>query len=474
VDSSYTNTPESPPTNTSPLPADAFFTPPESTSEAVDSHAPGPTLLNNTEDEFINNFFASQVQQPQQDLSNSRFDPQQFHRTDQLHTADMASFNWLMEEPAPTFVHASATPKQDHSPPPNHNYHNLSISQDAHYDFTEYSGSNNLLASSQNDILNAATILNNTASSQPLQPQPTQQMLGRLGSGSGILESVEPIHTTEALPVTTPASSYLSSHNQITPQDLPVYGLRPINSLDPLNTGTDINFDGPHTAPARIDAQMDTRLYRFGSDSHFNSSGFIPGSENERVEVVEGRLIEELLLLKPINRSNHGTRPPTPEPLPTAQQTRPLRQNEQGQGSSEEDDVDESQPRKRRKDGSDDGSYGVKSNKMRRTSQNPRLRRVSSVETGSKRRRSSPGASATRQSRENLSEEQKRSNHIQSEQKRRNLIKQGFDELNVLVPELRAGGLSKSMVLTEAGNFLEQLVNVNQQLKQRLGLPNTG
>jgi hypothetical protein len=452
------------------------FSYPNPAEEAAEPLAPGPSLLNNTEEEFMNNFFSSQLQQ-QQDLSNSRFEPQQFHRPDQLHGADLASFNWLMDEPAPTFVGVAATPKQDPSPPPHHNYHDLSLSQNTNFDFTGYSDSNNnnnnnLLASSQNDILNAASILNNTASSQALQPQPSQQqMLGRLGSAPGIMESVEPIHTTEALPA--PGPTYLTSqHNQIATQEQAGYAMRPVTNLNPLNTLTDVNFDGPHTAPARVDAPVDTRLYRFGSDSHFNSSGFVPGSENEREEVVAGRLIEELLLMKPINRVPTGSRPPTPEPRP-GQQNRPQRQIEQGQGSSDDDDVDESQPRKRRKDGSDDGSYGVKS-KMRRTSQNPRLRRVSSVETGSKRRRSSLTGSATKQARENLSEEQKRSNHIQSEQKRRNLIKQGFDELNILVPELRAGGLSKSMVLTEAGNFLEQLMNVNQQLKHRLGLLNTG
>ena len=62
---------------------------------------------------------------------------------------------------------------------------------------------------------------------------------------------------------------------------------------------------------------------------------------------------------------------------------------------------------------------------------------------------------------ENLTEEQKRNNHILSEQKRRNLIKQGFDDLHDLVPEIRNGGLSKSSVLTEAATFLETLIQDN-------------
>ncbi|KEQ60551.1 uncharacterized protein M437DRAFT_13513, partial [Aureobasidium melanogenum CBS 110374] len=49
--------------------------------------------------------------------------------------------------------------------------------------------------------------------------------------------------------------------------------------------------------------------------------------------------------------------------------------------------------------------------------------------------------------RKNLTEDQKRSNHIRSEQKRRNIIKQGYEDLNELVPNLKTGGFSKSAVL---------------------------
>lgn len=85
-----------------------------------------------------------------------------------------------------------------------------------------------------------------------------------------------------------------------------------------------------------------------------------------------------------------------------------------------------------------------------------------------KRRRSSTTA-ASKPPRENLTEEQKRSNHIMSEQKRRDLIKRGFEDLHILVPELRQGGLSKSSVLMEAATFLERLVKVNGELRRRLG-----
>ena len=102
-------------------------------------------------------------------------------------------------------------------------------------------------------------------------------------------------------------------------------------------------------------------------------------------------------------------------------------------------------------------------------------------DTPTKRRSSPPdrrkrGSSASRPSgddkpkpktggRDNLTEAQKRSNHILSEQKRRNLIRQGFEELGELVPELRPGGFSKSAMLTQAALWLESLIRGNEKLK---------
>lgn len=67
--------------------------------------------------------------------------------------------------------------------------------------------------------------------------------------------------------------------------------------------------------------------------------------------------------------------------------------------------------------------------------------------------------------RDNLSEAQKRENHIHSEQKRRNLIRQGFEELCSMVPELNSGGYSKSAVLIHAANYLDDLKKGNARLR---------
>lgn len=77
-------------------------------------------------------------------------------------------------------------------------------------------------------------------------------------------------------------------------------------------------------------------------------------------------------------------------------------------------------------------------------------------------------SSVAKNPRENLSEEQKRTNHILSEQKRRNLIKQGFDDLCSLVPDLHGGGYSKSTMLLQAGEWLGDLLYGNELLKAQL------
>jgi hypothetical protein len=67
-----------------------------------------------------------------------------------------------------------------------------------------------------------------------------------------------------------------------------------------------------------------------------------------------------------------------------------------------------------------------------------------------------------------LTGEQKRTNHILSEQKRRNLLKQGFDDIYSLVPDLHEGGFSRSAVLAQAVEWLEDMLRGNELLKAQL------
>ncbi|QPH02754.1 hypothetical protein C2857_006970 [Epichloe festucae Fl1] len=66
--------------------------------------------------------------------------------------------------------------------------------------------------------------------------------------------------------------------------------------------------------------------------------------------------------------------------------------------------------------------------------------------------------------REKLTEEQKRRNHILHEKKRRALIKDGFDDLLKLVPDVKDRGLSKSGILLKAAEWLEALISGNKTL----------
>ncbi|KAK2066437.1 hypothetical protein P8C59_000261 [Phyllachora maydis] len=88
---------------------------------------------------------------------------------------------------------------------------------------------------------------------------------------------------------------------------------------------------------------------------------------------------------------------------------------------------------------------------------------------GKRRKSTAAGiAAAGKQPRENLSESQKRENHIKSEQKRRTVIKEGFDDLCEIVPGLKGGGFSKSMMLSMAAEWLEDMLQGNAILSARV------
>ncbi len=70
--------------------------------------------------------------------------------------------------------------------------------------------------------------------------------------------------------------------------------------------------------------------------------------------------------------------------------------------------------------------------------------------------------------RKKLTIEQKRSNHIRHEKKRRGLIRDGFNDLTELVPELRGGTWSRSRILFKAVEFLKTLLEKNEALQEQL------
>ena len=81
------------------------------------------------------------------------------------------------------------------------------------------------------------------------------------------------------------------------------------------------------------------------------------------------------------------------------------------------------------------------------------------------RRRSQVGEKPPRQ---NLTEEEKKQNHIRSEQKRRNQIKDGFTNLVGLMPTDVPAGTSKCAILSQAVDWLHDLIHGNEKLRAQL------
>ncbi|KAL4803587.1 hypothetical protein BDV18DRAFT_145092 [Aspergillus unguis] len=208
----------------------------------------------------------------------------------------------------------------------------------------------------------------------------------------------------------------------------------------------------------------------WGSDSSFMDRGYVAPPEQPDEEQRTKELMENLECLEP-QSSAANTRAPTPDRRVNAHSVPWVElgtsSHTHGRRKDYGDSIEEySYPKKKQrlsiKEEEDDASEGDSTRQRSKRSKQP-SRRLSNDAI----RKSRPSQSS-KASRENLTEEQKRSNHIHSEQKRRNLIKQGFDDLCTLVPGLRGGGFSKSAVLTQAADWLEDILRGNNKLKMQL------
>jgi len=248
---------------------------------------------------------------------------------------------------------------------------------------------------------------------------------------------------------------------------------------DPFATdmffGSQSELSRRHRQASLAHANVDIQ---WGSDSSFNNAQpFVPPSnqrkevaalERSRVKAVTDAFLETRQMLD----SAETTRPSSPTPAHTS--TGHQRTGSIGQVEEDED----FSPRKRRKSNFQDERDEHEPSPLSATTHNqvnrkPRITKHESPTPSSEpnqKRRKSGAASATtaKVTRENLTEEQKRENHIRSEQKRRTLIREGFEDLNQLVPGLRGGGFSKSAVLIMSAEWLENLLQGNEMLRQRL------
>ncbi|KAJ9665604.1 hypothetical protein H2201_004296 [Coniosporium apollinis] len=393
-------------------------------------------------------------------------------------------------------------------------------------DHTFTGGANRIPITTSDDIIGAASTLSglNSFHTHQQHAYPTHQYpqgdygFTNLSGASGPAMTTSSLSSNPA--ITTPPSSsfyqpnvYTSSSADINGTPAPVFSNNmpytygsTTPSFDPYNY---INYQPP--ASSRNAAQP--RIFRFGSDSNFDTSGYHAPPTHDEARVLD-RLQQDMSAFIPT--SANSTQPNSPvlrrgeikQPVAVMQSARQT--GDEGKDSEgEEAESATGASRKRRK-----GKGKLKAEDLfpnppadavtapttmgttRKTSATgeraPKVRKTSraaasaatttTTTTPPKTKRASVPASgsapnplaANKPARENLTEEQKRQNHILSEQKRRNLIKKGFEKLNELVPELRENCPSKSQVLDLTAGFLERLIRGNGELRGVLGEDDQG
>jgi hypothetical protein len=224
--------------------------------------------------------------------------------------------------------------------------------------------------------------------------------------------------------------------------------------------------------PADENTLGKTGYLRWGSDSGFDDQAGYRGPPNQQTPEERTKvLLSALDCLEP-QSSGAPSRASSPPPRQFGNgNDSEWPESSRLVGGNEFNMGDPSRPVKRHKRISDDDdlsptSGGLLNHARPRTTKDRRFSSSNDNPNSSTRRKSNAGG--LKAARENLTEEQKRANHILSEQKRRNLIKQGFDDLCTIVPQLRGGGYSKSTMLGQAAHWLEELSQGNELLKVQL------
>ncbi|TGZ79793.1 hypothetical protein EX30DRAFT_76142 [Ascodesmis nigricans] len=235
-------------------------------------------------------------------------------------------------------------------------------------------------------------------------------------------------------PASIPRAMHEAVHDHQPPQSPYNYYHHP-TSAPPLEEDTHVAVINPfgnnhlihHTQPSPNPTLQAPPQLSFGTDTTFTATGYIPEP------AASARIDKENDIKNQVFSMLHNIS----EPATSANSPLDL-----GRGASPNS-------LKRRAEDSEEFMEAKNARKSRPRSSEP-----------SSKPKKKPG-----QKRDNLTEAQKRENHIHSEQKRRNLIRQGFEELCSLVPELKAGGYSKSAVLVHAANYLDDLKKGNARLR---------
>jgi hypothetical protein len=405
----------------------------------------GQSLLTDTETQSIADFFSHtdpfHIPDPQPFplIGDTKYSTDDF--------GDWGSFI------SPATVHGVTTTIPDQA-----RLHNGYLSNQS---YAHSSGPLDYMGNTHDDLQAASTLFNNSQSaysndrSQSFHGIPSASSHANCNGASSSNHNSKPFSVTQHGLVNEQLAAMMPAHMQHEPVDSQMAANWAASNAPQLH---ETDFAG------MMQQSTLKRPYTFGTDDSFNSPGGYSGPYTQEVaDQTTRRVMREMRHSQPVL----GTGPDTNgaadaslrlNQIPPAIPNSPA-EDEQSEGPSSEEVEDEKPAKRRRK------SKPTKDNasKNARTTKD---RKPSMAEEAAKKKRAT---AAQKLQRENLTEEQKRSNHILSEQKRRNLIKRGFEDLHSLVPEIRNGGLSKSSVLTEAGNFLEKLIQDNDAFSQLAG-----
>lgn len=212
---------------------------------------------------------------------------------------------------------------------------------------------------------------------------------------------------------------------------------------------------------------------QYGSDQSFNNTNqpFVPRTKKESTEAMHE---EHLKYMKCVELApNSGNVSPT-NAIFNGNNMPPLNLKTRGPSTSLKIEPNGDFPKwpGGRSGGDDDDDEADEPHSaVSKTSGRKRKGKVGSANSPSTvdgapagKRRKSTAASK----RENLTEDQKRENHINSEKKRRKVIQTGFDNLGILVPNLKGGNQSKSIMLDSTVAFIKELLAGNEQLNAQL------
>ncbi|KAB8218250.1 hypothetical protein BDV33DRAFT_175866 [Aspergillus novoparasiticus] len=411
----------------------SFLSPMDTPYEPAPAPPPGPALLDDNESNMLDNFFTT--------MNSNHFTNDFWLQGQQNKSLGPPNFEWSDELP-PTFEGSTTSLSQPSLP----------------HRGLDKSGMDILPNHSNSDIFAAASMLyqngmNGAGLVTPFAHHPFSSFSNMDYNNTHINGRVKP-HQPQTVPS--------KQSNTLT------------GARAPLAYHTsEMLFDVRDPISAEQQATAKVRPLHWGSDVSFMDQGYVAPPDQPNVEEQTQELLRHLESLEP-QSSAANTRAPSPERITghhSAHWTGPNATGPLGDLRREYRDSmeDLSQPKKRQrtliKEEEDENSED---------DTKPRSRRSKSTSYGKNRRmstetiRKSKVQQGAKPARENLTEEQKRSNHILSEQKRRNLIRQGFDDLCTLVPGLKGGGFSKSAMLTQAADWLEEILRGNEILKAQL------